>query len=46
MCWQNVPVSFERLPCIEDADILRNILYVGVWEKYDKKQLEKNKEEE
>lgn len=38
--------QFERLPCIEDADILRNILYVGVWEKYDKKQLEKNKEEE
>ena len=38
--------QFERLPCIEDADILRNILYVGVWEKCDKKQLEKNKEEE
>ena len=38
--------QFERLPCIEHADILRNILYVGVWEKYDKKQLEKNKEEE
>ena len=38
--------QFGRLPCIEDADILRNILYVGVWEKYDKKQLEKNKEEE
>lgn len=27
---------FERLPCIEMADILRNILYVGVWERYDK----------
>lgn len=38
--------QFERLPCMEDADILRNILYVGVWEKFDKKQLEKNKEEE
>lgn len=33
---------FERLPCVEDIDILRNILYVGVWEKFDKKQLEEN----
>lgn len=43
--------QFERLPCIEDVDILRNILYVGVWEKFDKKQsekeqLEKKKEKE
>ena len=27
--------SFERLPCVEDADLLRNILYSGVWLKYD-----------
>ena len=46
MCWQNVPVSLNVCHVLEDADILRNILYVGVWEKYDKKQLEKNKEEE
>ena len=25
---------FERLPCVEDADLLRNILYSGVWLKY------------
>ncbi len=25
---------FERLPCVEDADLLRNILYSGVWMKY------------
>lgn len=30
--------SFEKLPCIENIDILRNILYVGVWNKYDKKR--------
>lgn len=30
--------AFERLPCIEYADILRNILYAGVWNKYDEKQ--------
>ena len=29
-CAQN----FERLPCVEDADLLRNILYSGVWLKY------------
>lgn len=26
--------AFERLPVIEDADILRNILYSGIWVKY------------
>ena len=36
---------FEKLPCVEDVEILRNILYAGVWTKYDKKQLEKNKDE-
>ena len=37
--------QFEKLPCVEDVEILRNILYAGVWTQYDKKQLEKNKEE-
>jgi len=23
--------AFERLPCVQDADLLRNILYSGVW---------------
>jgi hypothetical protein len=32
---------FEKLPCLELADILRNILYVGVWEKYDRIQQKK-----
>lgn len=26
--------AFERLPCVEDADLLRNILYSGVWMRY------------
>lgn len=30
--------SFERLPCVEDTDLLRNILYSGVWLKYNCKQ--------
>ena len=36
---------FERLPCVEDAEILRNILYAGVWSKYDKKLREKQEVE-
>lgn len=27
---------FEKLPCVEHIDILRNILYAGVWNRYDK----------
>ena len=27
--------SFERLPIVENTQILRNILYSGVWSKYD-----------
>lgn len=38
--------QFEKLPCMEDAEILRNILYAGVWEKFDKKYLERNQKEE
>ncbi|BCN30694.1 DUF5685 family protein [Anaeromicropila herbilytica] len=35
--------TFERLPLVNDIDILRNILYEGVWTKYDTIQTE-NKE--
>ena len=28
--------AFEQLPCIDYIDILRNILYAGVWNRYDK----------
>lgn len=30
-------MAFERLPIIKDIDILRNILYDGVWTKFDAK---------
>ena len=33
--------SFERLPILQHADILRNILYSGVWTKYEYLQLKK-----
>ena len=28
---------FEMLPCLQYQDILRNILYAGIWNKWDKK---------
>lgn len=37
--------EFEKLPCVIDVDILRNILYVGVWEKYDTRQNENSLKE-
>lgn len=37
-------IQFERLPCVEDVEILRNILYAGVWGKFDKKWKEKCQE--
>ena len=41
--------AFEQLPCIQNIDILRNILYDGVWKRYQKLQeksaLEKSEEE-
>ena len=27
---------FEKLPCLQYRDILRNILYAGIWNRYDK----------
>ena len=38
--------EFERLPCLVDVDILRNILYDGVWSRYNKIQLKKSEERE
>lgn len=35
--------EFETLPCLLDVDILRNILYGGVWVKYDNKRKETKK---
>ena len=36
--------EFEKLPLIRDVELLRNILYAGVWTKYDKIR-KKNKDE-
>lgn len=36
--------AFELLPLVKDVDILRNILYAGVWAKYQMKQSAKEKQ--
>lgn len=35
--------AFEELPVVQDADLIRNILYSGVWAKYDFIQVKKEK---
>lgn len=35
--------EFEMLPIIENAEILRNILYSGVWNRYEEVKSERNK---
>ncbi|MDD6038801.1 MAG: DUF5685 family protein [bacterium] len=37
--------SFERLPILQHADILRNVLYSGVWTRYEYLQLKRQKQE-
>ena len=36
---------FEKLPCVEDVEILRNILYAGVWDKFNQKRKKKDGEQ-
>lgn len=44
MMMAEVSSAFEKLPCLLDADILRNIIYSGVWTKYNKILAERAKE--
>ena len=34
--------EFEQLPIVRDADLIRNILYSGVWAKYNQMHAEKH----
>jgi hypothetical protein len=38
--------EFEKLPCLWEADILHNILYDGVWTKFETTQKERRKRKE
>lgn len=37
MMMTEASLAFERLPLLRDREIMRNILYAGVWTKYDQK---------
>lgn len=38
--------TFELLPLVRDVDILRNVLYAGVWTRYAAMEAKKNKDKE
>ena len=38
--------AFERLPILECADVLRNILYSGVWTRYEMVAAKRRQQEE
>ena len=38
--------EFERLPCLLDVDILGNILYDGVWNRYNKIEMKKSEDQD
>ena len=38
--------SFERLPLVEHVEILRNILYAGIWGKYEMVKAKREKGEQ
>lgn len=46
MMMAEATAAFEKLPILWDSEILRNILYSGVWAKYNKKQKEKQEKQE
>lgn len=39
----NCTIDFEKLPLVEDASILRNILYSGVWARFELEQARRSK---
>jgi len=44
MMMADCTIEFEKLPCLQDIDILRNILYDGVWTRFNKINEDRNKE--
>ena len=38
--------SFERLPLVENVEILRNILYAGIWSKFERIKCKREKVKE
>lgn len=46
MMMAEATAAYEKLPCLAEVEILRNILYRGVWTKYDKIQKERQEKKE
>ena len=44
MMMAEATAAFEKLPLLWDSEILRNILYSGVWAKYNKKEKQEKQE--
>ena len=38
--------AYERLPIVENTEILRNILYSGVWSRYDQVKQKRKEQKE
>ena len=39
-------IAFEKLPMVQDITLMRNILYAGVWQKYNQAFYRRDKREE
>ncbi len=43
MLLSDCTIAFERLPILQDIDLMRNILYAGVWQKYNQELFQREK---
>ena len=46
MMMSECSLAFEQLPILEHAEIIRNVLYAGVWSKYTELQMKRSKNED
>ena len=46
MMMAEVGNAYEKLPCLQESEILRNIIYSGVWSKYNKIKKERQEKKE
>ena len=44
MMMSECSLAFEKLPLIRDRELLRNVIYAGVWAKYTEKKKQRSTE--
>jgi hypothetical protein len=44
MMMSECSLAFERLPLVRDRELLRNVIYAGVWTRFTEKKRERNTE--